>query len=167
MKLYVQNPSTFFVQRAYELYNSVRNADLPQKAGVKYGIDDSTWTKLIETTKAKLLDMAKGDKNLVPRDENGLCIYASVVAAKFFVLRNHILDTHVVRVDGKSDHYYAVAAFGGPPIICDLTCRQFGGPKYFVGTLAELKPSAKQVQAMGSNLYEIYKLGTQTRQFVV
>ena len=163
MTIQVKNPDTMFVQKAYELYNVLRRGDLPTGAG-KYRIDDTAWSALIDVTRQRLGEVLPGQ---VPRESKGLCIWASVIAAKYFVLRNHIFDARVVRVQGKGDHYFVVAQFGGPAIICDLTCDQFGGPNYMVGTLAELKPTARQVLALGSNLYDIYKLGTKAQEFVV
>ncbi|MGB3242957.1 MAG: hypothetical protein WBB25_00365 [Sulfitobacter sp.] len=170
MAAMVKNPTPLYIGEAYGLFNATNAGSLPAASG-KYGIDDGVWADLITLTKAKC-----GEKNIpVPSGTtmNGLCIWASVVAAKFLVHRNHRISSHVVRVVHKTgtagaDHYFAVAGDPGARIICDITCSQFtGAPDYLVGTLDEVKGAANKIVAFGGTLYQAYQAGAAYKEFVV
>lgn len=166
MTLLVENPVPLLVETSYALYNSVKNADLPAASG-HYGIDNQVWTALIALTKAKMAPLGIP----VPSQMNGLCIWASVVACKFFVLRNHIQKSHVYRVRntaGGADHYFVIADDGGTKVAADITCGQFkAGPDYLVGRLSDISGAAKKIHAVNAKLSDAYAAGAAAKTYVV
>ncbi|WP_209427176.1 hypothetical protein [Pararhodobacter sp. SW119] len=162
MPIVAEKPDTVFTQMALDLYNTTRSSDLPAKGAGPYGIDNAVWGNLITLTRAKCQQLGV---NVPPGTAmTGLCIWASVVATKFFVMRNSALTSRTVRVRktaaGKgSDHYFVVAKDGANVVICDVTCNQFGAPDYIVGRLNDIKGTAKRFTAFDGTLYEAYSVG--------
>jgi len=159
--------TTAVSQAAMMLYNATGAGDLPAASGAAYGLDAGVHGQLIELTRAKCQQNSiplPGGANL-----QGLCIWASVVAAKFMRHRAMHYTANVVRVKGAGtgDHYFVVASTGVDKVICDITCSQFGGPDFIVGTLAETRAASQTVQAMGQTLRHAYAAGAASTIFVV
>ncbi|SDI25347.1 hypothetical protein [Aliiruegeria lutimaris] len=170
MAIVIKKPDAVFVQNSYMLYNAVKNEDLPAANG-HYGVNDVVWNDLIDLTRTKCramnIPLPGGDMM------SGLCIWASVVATKFCVLRNHALNSHMFFAERNGDgsgsnHYFVVSDIGGTKVICDITCNQFNGaPDYLVGRLSDIKGASKKVTALGSRLYDVYKAGAASSEFVI
>lgn len=161
----VARPDAVMVEMACALYNATSAAELPAPVG-PWGIDDRVWKELIDLTKANCETL--GIRVPAGNDLKGMCIWASVVAAKFYVHRFAYIDSRVFRVRYKGDHYFVVVRGSRVPTgICDITCNQFGGPNYIAGTLKDVKGPAQKVAAGGSNLYEAYSLAASSEAFVM
>src|SRR5471032_3098135 len=126
----VENPPSMMVEMAYNLFNTTRASDLPAPSGA-WGIDDTVWAALIALTrtncKALKIPVTSGAQL------KGMCIWASVVAAKFYVHKFAYIDSRVIRVKGASDHYFVSVRGRATAGICDITCNQFGGPDVIAG----------------------------------
>lgn len=170
MPIVAENPEPLYTRMAYDLYNSTKSNLLPKPSG-PYGIDGGVWKDLIALTRNRCENL----KIPLPGGTamTGLCIWASVVATKFFVMRNGLLDSHTVRVrktaTGKgSDHYFVVAKDGPSQVICDITCNQFfGAPDYIVGKLGDIKGTARRFGAFDGTLYDAYAVGASGGIYVV
>lgn len=160
----VENPPSMMVEMAYDLYNTTKSSDLPDPVGA-WGIDDSVWAALIELTRTRCralhIPVTSGDQL------KGMCIWASVVAAKFYVHKFAYIDSRVIRVRSTSDHYFVSIRGQGISGICDITCNQFGGPNYIRGALKDTKGPAQKVKIAGSSLYDAYVLGANSSLFVI
>lgn len=151
---------------ACNMYNTTSSSELPGSAG-PWGIDFGIWGQLIALTKRKYL--AQG-MQLPPDTLKGLCIYASAVAAKYYVHRFGYINSQVVHVTGPADHYFVVVRASGDKAlgICDITCDQFDvAPHFIVGSLKDVKGKAKKVAVKGFSLYEAYALGMESKTFVM
>jgi hypothetical protein len=173
MAIVVENPSSMFTESAYALYNSIKNADLPQASG-RFGIDAQVRTALIELARTAVTRI--GLQEIHPNNMTGLCIWAGVVTTKFFVMRNCMLDSHLVRVrgdTGRADHYFVVSGLGTPKIIADITCGQFSSankaaPDFIIGSLPEIKSIARGIgNVFGKTLYDAYAVGAAAKTFVI
>ena len=164
----IETTSSLLQGSAFTLFNHTKVQLLPQPAGA-HGINDQVWRDLIALTRSQYraalgVDLAASD-NL-----KGACIYASVIAAKFYRHQLGYKFTRVIHVGGASDHYFAVAHNDrGAPLIADITSKQFpGAPDYIVGRLSEIKDIAKRVKVTnGPSLYEAYVLGARTDHFLM
>jgi|GEM_PF-5884253 len=159
----VENPSAGMVEMAYALFNTTKSSDLPTPIGT-WGINDPVWNALIDLTYAncKALGIPTTNGGL-----KGMCIWASVVAAKFYVHKYAYIDSRVIRVQAGADHYFVSVRGKGQSGICDITCNQFAGPKYIAGALSDVKGPAKKVLTGGQNLYDAYALGAASDVFVI
>lgn len=159
----VVNPPSIQVEMACNLYNITKPADLPATKG-QWGIDAHVWKALIDLTYAncKTLGIPTTSSGL-----KGMCIWASVVAAKFYVHKFAYIDTRVIRVQAKADHYFVSIRRQPENGICDITCNQFGGPDYLTGTLSEVHGMAQQVQISGQTLFDAYQLGSSSDTCVI
>jgi hypothetical protein len=160
----VENPMSLMVEQACALYNATKPAELPRPAG-PWGIDAQVWSVLVELTQGKCrqlkIPIANGGLK-------GMCLWGSVVAAKFYVTRLAWIDTHVVRVRGSADHYFAVMRGGGRKGVCDITCNQFGAPDFIAGSLHDVKGVAqKTVIRGGGSLYDAYRAGADASTVVL
>lgn len=174
MNIKVENPSNILVGIAYQIYNSTKASDLPDVSGTSFGIDDNVWTNLIDLTREKCKTI---NPSMFPaRNDSlgGACIYASVVATKFFAHKNSQFNSHVVRIysDSGKDHYFVVASDGSKDkIICDITTNQFtAAPNYIVGRLSTIKGQAKKYDFStdgSKKLYDAYALGAGASTFVI
>lgn len=158
----VENPQTLMVEQAYNLFNNTPASELPIPSGL-WGIDDVVWQALLDLTEAKC---NKIKVPLIKGSLKGWCIWASVVAAKFYAHKFRY-GAHVVRVCDAGDHYFAVLKSGAKVGICDITCNQFAGPNYIAGWLADIKGTAKRVKVGTNSLYDAYALGARSETFVV
>lgn len=161
----VENPLTMYVEMSYSLFNATKASDLPAPEG-HWGINNRVWNNLIDLTRTNCAAL-NIPMQAQRTDLKGLCIWASVVAAKFYVHKFRFTHSHVVRVKASSDHYFVVAANHVGTVICDITCNQFGGPDFIVGTLRDIASVAKGVKVGGLRLYDAYALGARTKTFVV
>lgn len=102
---------------------------------------------------------------------NGMCIWASVVAAKFYVHKFAYIDSRVVRVHGDSgaDHYFVSVRGHATTGICDITCNQFtGGPNFIVGSLADVGGESPNVTTKsGLRIYDAYVMGADSSVLVI
>ena len=80
----VENPDDMLVGIAYQIYNTTKASELPDASGASFGIDDNVWTNLINLTRAKCNTINPGMFPSSNGSLGGACIYASVVAVKFF-----------------------------------------------------------------------------------
>jgi hypothetical protein len=156
MSWIVENPMSLMVEQACALYNATKPSELPRPSG-PWGIDAQAWSTLIELMQGKCRQLN------IPVTNGGLkgmCIWGSVIAAKFYVTRLAWIDTHVVRVRASADHYFAVVRGGGRVGVCDITCNQFGAPDFIAGSLDEVMGVAQKVVIKGGgSLYEAYQAG--------
>jgi hypothetical protein len=159
-----ENPSTIMVSMAYDLYNKTKAGDLPQAGGGAWGIDQTVWSALIALTRTNCtaLRIPQIDGSL-----KGLCIWGSVVAAKFLVHRFAYASVRVVRINSAGDHYFAVIKNQKNVGICDITCNQFGGPDWIAGWVKDVKGPAQKVIIGTENLYKGYQVGAGSSTFVV
>ncbi len=170
MAVAVENPSQSLIDFAYQLYNATRAGDLPDASG-QNGVDAGVRDALLDLTRARCADL--GIPVPQPPMMTGMCIWASVVAAKFLVHKRFLTGAKVVRVvrrghGGGSDHYVAVGGPSDARIICDITCNQFtGAPDLLVGTLPQIKSGSNTVVALSSTLYGVYKAAAAADRFVV
>lgn len=170
MPIIVENPDTVQTQMASDLYNATPSSDLPALGNGAYGIDNQVWTELIDLTRAKCKQLGIP---MLGTSMRGFCIWASVVATKFFVHRNALLTSNTVRVRGTGngsigDHYFVVAKDGHQMVICDITSNQFSAaPDFIVGRLDAIKGTANRFNAFDGKLYDAYKVGAAARVFVV
>src|SRR5215467_5735250 len=106
MSWVVENPPALLVEQAFALYNNVRATELPGAVGT-WGLDSNVWDLLITLTesKCKELKIPLSDRT---KSLKGWCIWASVIATKFYVHRFAYIDSHVVRVRSTADHYFVV-----------------------------------------------------------
>ncbi len=160
----VENPNALMVEQACALYNSTRPGELPQPSG-PWGLDEQVWSTLVELTQGKCRQLG------IPVTKDGLkgmCLWASAIAAKFYVTRLAYIDTHVVRVNANADHYFAVVRDGSRIGVCDITCNQFGAPPYIAGPLGDVQGVAQKVMIKGGgSLYEAYEMGVGATVFVL
>ncbi len=160
----VENPPSLMVELACNLFNTTKSSDLPAPSGA-WGINDAVWAALIDLTRTK----CKALKIPVTTGENlkGMCIWASVVAAKFYVHNFAYIDTRVIRVRDVSDHYFVAVKGRRQAGICDITCNQFGGPNFIAGSLADVRGAAQKVKIGGLSLHDAYALGANSNTFVI
>lgn len=152
------------VEMACDLFNKTKSSDLPQPSG-SWGVDATVWAALIALTKANCQALNIPVTN--GTELKGMCIWASVVAAKFYIHRFAYIDSRVIRVRESSDHYF-VSVRGRPANgICDITCNQFGGPDFIAGSLGNVKGVAQKVAFSQGTLYDAYALGTTSSVFVL
>jgi len=164
MSWIVENPPPLMVQNAFALYNATGATEFPAPVG-PWGINDQVWNALIALMTAKCRTLSIP---IAPNSLKGMCIWGSVIAAKFYVLKFAYIDSHVIRVRGTaSDHYFVVVKGGAQTGICDITCNQFGAPDFIAGTLKDVKGSAQKVKVGNLSLYDAYALGAQSSTFVV
>lgn len=160
----VENPPALMVEQAAALYNAARAPEFPAPAGL-WGIDDQVWKALIALMTAKCRTLSIP---IAPNGLKGMCIWGSVIAAKFYVLKFAYIDSRVVRVRATaSDHYFVVVKGGTQTGICDITCNQFGAPDFIAGTLKDVKGPAQKVKVGNLSLDDAYALGAQSSTFVV
>ena len=160
----VENPDPLMVERACALYNAAGAADFPMPAG-PWGINDQVWAALIALMQAKCRTL-----NIPVTSGTGLkgmCIWGSVIAAKFYVLKFAYIDSRVIRVHGASDHYFVSVRGAAQSGICDITCNQFGGPDFIAGSLKDVKGPAQKVKVGNLSLYDAYALGAGSSTFVL
>jgi hypothetical protein len=160
----VENPPSLMVEMACELFNSTRASELPAAVGA-WGINDRVWGELIKLT----TDKCNALRIPVPGGNHlkGMCIWASVVTAKFYTHRFAYFSSRVVRVHSSGDHYFVRVKTAATSGICDITCNQFGGPNFIVGSLADVKGAAQKVMVGGASLYDAYALGAASGKFVI
>ena len=162
----VENPPTLMCEQASALFNAARAPEFPDPSGASWGINDQVWKALIALMTAKCKDLSIP---IAPSGGlKGMCIWGSVIAAKFYVLKFAYIDSRVIRVRATaSDHYFVVVKGGAQTGICDITCNQFGAPDFIAGPLKDVKGQAQKVKVGNLSLYDAYALGAQSSTFVV
>ncbi|WP_341675100.1 hypothetical protein [Niveibacterium sp. SC-1] len=159
----VKNPSSSMIEMACDLFNRTKASDLPAPSGM-WGLDAAVWKALIDLTytNCKALGIPTTNGGL-----KGMCIWGSVVTAKFYVHKFAYINSRVIRVEGVGDHYFVSVKGATQAGICDVTCNQFGAPDFIAGSLTDVKGQAQKVQAGGGSLYGAYALGAGSDVFVL
>ena len=162
----VQNPDALQSQMAFELYNKTPANLFPGPVG-QWGIDPTVWTALIALTRQRCTALGIPQ---ITGSLKGLCIWGSVIAAKFYTLK-FAHTSRVIRVKASEggDHYFVVIRNTPKPVIADITCNQFNpAPDYYTGTLSDIKAGSHAVKiAGGGSLYEAYAAGVASGTFVL
>lgn len=159
-----QNPSTLMVSMAYDLYNTTKAGDLPRMGSGALGIDQQVWSDLIALTRNRCTALN------IPQNQGtlkGLCIWGSVIAAKFLTHRFAFGSVRVVRIDAAGDHYFVVYRSQQNVGICDITCNQFGAADWIVGWLKDVKGASQKIKIGNENLYKGYQVGAASSTFVI
>ena len=160
----VEKPNSIMVDMACSLFNATRASDLPDSMGA-WGINNNVWQSLIDLTYRNCRALSIP---VTPKGLQGMCIWASVVAAKFYVHKFAYINSRVIRVNDGGDHYFVSVRSHAVAGICDITCNQFGGPDFITGSLRDVKGPAQRVKNKGgASLYDAYVLGASTSTFVL